>query len=119
MVISTFEKGLEEISKIPDLEPKILVDLNKSLKNETLIRTPYKPLDKPSDPDPNERPRKYPDENKWIWDMLQDVQQKITLAMKPLDEYMVVFNQFKDILTMNPDEYIRSIDNSEIPWDVD
>jgi len=40
------------------------------LKNETLIRTPYKPLEKPTDPDPNERPRKYPDENKWIWDML-------------------------------------------------
>lgn len=39
--------------------------------------------------------------------------------MKPLDEYMTVFNQFKDILTMNPDEYIRTIDNSDIPWDVD
>lgn len=70
MVVQTFEKGLEEIAKIPDLEPKILVDLNKSLKNETYIRTPYKPLDKPNEPDPIERPRKYADENKWIWDMI-------------------------------------------------
>ena len=39
--------------------------------------------------------------------------------MKPLDDYMTVFDQFKDILTMNSDDYIRAIDCAEIPWDVD
>lgn len=71
MIVQTFEKGLEEISKIPDLEPKILADLYKSLKNETYIKVPVKPREKPIDPDPNERPRKYPDENKWIWDLVE------------------------------------------------
>ena len=57
MIVQTFEKGLEEISKIPDLEPKILADLYKSLKNETYIKVPVKPREKPNDPDPKERPR--------------------------------------------------------------
>lgn len=73
MITQTFEKGLEEIAKIPDLEPKILSDLYKSLKNETYIKAPMKPREKPIDPDPNERPRKYPDENKWIWDMIESI----------------------------------------------
>lgn len=30
MMVQSFEKGLDELSKIPDLEPKILSDLYKS-----------------------------------------------------------------------------------------
>jgi len=84
MIQSTFEKGLEEVSKIPDLEPKILSDLYKSLKNETYIKTPMKPRDKPTEIDPNERPRKYPDENKWIWDLIEDVKAKLVTGLEPL-----------------------------------
>lgn len=70
MVIAAIEKGLEEMSKIPDLEPKILSDLYKSTKNEAFIKTPMKPRERPSTPDPKERPQKVADENKWIWEML-------------------------------------------------
>lgn len=69
VVQQAFNKGLEELSKIPDLEPKILSDLYKSTKLDTPIKSPMKPREKPNDPDPNARPRKYPDENKWLWDM--------------------------------------------------
>ncbi len=54
MIVNILEKGLEEIAKIPDIEPKILSDLYKSLKNETFIKTPMKPREKPIDPDPKE-----------------------------------------------------------------
>ena len=64
----SFNKALEELSKIPDLEPKILSDLYKS-KLETCVKSPMKPREQPIDPDPKALPRKYPDENKWLWDM--------------------------------------------------
>lgn len=74
MILQTFEKGLEEISKIPDLEPKIVQELHKSVKAETYIKTPMKPRDRPITPDVNARPRKFPDENKWIWDLLENLE---------------------------------------------
>jgi len=72
-MVQTMEKALDEMSKIPDLEPKILQDLYKSQKNETYIKAPSKPRSKPIDPNPLDRPRKYPDENKWIWDMIENL----------------------------------------------
>lgn len=44
-----------------------------------------KPRDKPIDPDPNERPRKYPDENKWIWDMIENIKVKLNEGVKYLN----------------------------------
>ena len=73
MVVSLLEKALDEISKVPDLEPKILSDLYKSQKNESYIKTPLKPKERPLTPNPHERPRKYPDENKWLWDVIEDL----------------------------------------------
>lgn len=61
MIVHLFEKPLEDLAKIPDLEPKILSDLYKQLKNETFIKAPMKPREKPVDPDPNVVPRKLPD----------------------------------------------------------
>lgn len=34
-----------------------------------------KPREKPIEPDPNELPRKYPDENKWLWDMYENLKE--------------------------------------------
>lgn len=65
------EKALDEIAKVPDLEPKILSDLYKSQKNESYIKTPLKPKERPMTPNPNDRPRKYPDENKWLWEVIE------------------------------------------------
>lgn len=85
MVLSVFEKALEEIAKIPDLEPKIVSELHKSVKAETYIRTPVKPREAPITPDPNARPKKFPDENKWIWDLLENLRAKLLEGIKPLE----------------------------------
>lgn len=61
MVRGLFEKPFEDLAKIPDLEPKILSDLYKAIKNEAFIKTPIKPAQEPVDPDPNQMPRKLPD----------------------------------------------------------
>ena len=43
MIRSLFEKPFEDLAKIPDLEPKILSDLYKAIKNEAFIKAPIKP----------------------------------------------------------------------------
>ncbi len=75
------------MGKIPDLEPKILSDLYKAIKNEAYIKAPIKPTQEPIDPDPNSLPRKLPDENKWIWYLIQDVEVFMTEAVAPLQDY--------------------------------
>jgi len=42
------------------------------------------PHRQPVDPDPNERPRKFPDENKWVWVLYNDLKSEIEEAIKPL-----------------------------------
>lgn len=46
MIIQLFDKTLDEITKVPDLEPKLLTDLYKQ-KTDSFIKTPVKPKEKP------------------------------------------------------------------------
>lgn len=92
IVIHAIKKGLDEISKIPDLEPRILADLYKSSKLETFIKVPMMPIQEPVEPDPNERPRKYADDNKWVWDVYYRMKVTIEAALEPLNRYKEVFN---------------------------
>ena len=98
---------------IPDLERKILSDLHKSKAADNYIKAPMKPERKPIDPDPNALPRKYPDENKWLWDMYELLENNLKEAVKPLEQYLKAFEEFLPILKLNADEYTRGIENEE------
>lgn len=79
-----------------------------------------KPREKPMDPNPDERPKKYPDENKWIWDMIENLRSKLNEAISPLEEYLGVFEDFRDILLLNPDEYVHQLEmDDENPLEID
>jgi dynein heavy chain len=92
VVISSLKKSLDEMSKVPDLEPKILADLYKSQKLETYIKAPMMPPVEPIDPDPNERPLKYPDENKWIWVLFENLKKDLFDSIKPLNDFLTIFD---------------------------
>jgi dynein heavy chain len=79
-----FDKTLEEVAKIADIEPKILSDLYKSQKNETFIKAPMKPREKPVTPEGAERAKHVPDENKWIWDLYELLKEELQRAIIPL-----------------------------------
>jgi dynein heavy chain len=57
-----------------------------------------KPREKPVDPDPNARPRKFPDENKWIWEMYELLKDKVTIALEPLKDFLKAFDIYLPIL---------------------
>lgn len=52
-----FEKAVNDIKQIPDLEPKILESLHKAKKNETQVLTPMFPKTEPETPDPTAVPK--------------------------------------------------------------
>jgi dynein heavy chain, axonemal len=57
-----------------------------------------KPRERPTTPDPNMRPKKLPDENKWIWEMIENIRNHFTDGIKPLYKYLEAFREFKEIL---------------------
>lgn len=57
-----------------------------------------KPRERPTTPDPNLRPKKYPDENKWIWEMIERIRNSYTLGLQPLNDYLKEFREFKEVL---------------------
>ena len=119
MVKGLFEKPFEDLAKIPDLEPKILSDLYKAIKNEAFIKAPIKPTQEPIDPDPSILPRKMPDENKWIWFLIQEVENIMKGAINPLYEYKKSWNEYSELLKMDPDEFTRKIQMDDNTWEVD
>lgn len=68
-VLKLFEKALDELESIPDLEPLILESLHKAKKNDTYVVTPILLKQAPIPPDENAPTKTYPDENKWVWDL--------------------------------------------------
>lgn len=111
-LLAIYEKSIEEGNKIPDIEPNILSDLFKSNKNEAFIKSPIKSKERPKPIDPNQKGQ-IPDENRWVWELYIDLEEAIKNAIKPLDEYLEKFREFKTILMIKPDEYVREIEIEE------
>lgn len=118
MIIHLFDKTLEEMAKVPDLEPKLLTDLYKQ-KTDSYIKTPVKPKERPQTPNPSERPRKFADENKWLWLLIEHIRDELLRGISPLQDYLKIFEKFKPILQMNPDDEIRRIEMDDNPWEID
>lgn len=73
------------------------------------------PIQEPVEPDPNERPRKFADENKWVWDTYYCIKAAMELALKPLEDYKTVFNQYVPVLKLRPDDVARDIELEDPP----
>ena len=43
-----------------------------------------------------------PDENKWIFDMHANLMDRLQITIKPLEEYLALFNELKPILELMP-----------------
>ena len=119
-ICDVFENTASGLGKVQDLEPKILSDLYNPTKREACIKAPMLRKDEPPpEPDPNERPKKLSDENKWIYDLYWRVRTLMKRAVAPLNTYLESFEPFKHILQLNPDNYVKQIENEENPRPVE
>jgi dynein heavy chain len=112
-MLSLVSNALKEMEVIPDLEPKILEDLFKARKNASYIMTPKLPKEEPRDPDPTEIPRRYPDENKWVWTLFGEFREIMEKAVDPLKQFTKIFDKYKVLIGLNADDYINKLENDE------
>lgn len=122
-ILVIFDKALEEMAKINDLEPRILKDLF-TQNNEAVIKAPMKPRERPKTPTTPKREQKQGrgkiyDENKWVWDLYEQLKSKIEQAIEPLDRYLNKFKRFLKVLELKPEEYSRNIEMEDPPREVD
>lgn len=92
-VLKTFDSGIEALQQIPQLEPILLSRLFKT-HGKKMLKAPLRPRQKPSPVDPNKK-SVLPDENTWLWDAYDALQQALKLAIQPLNEYVQTFAAFE------------------------
>jgi len=81
-----FTKTLQELAKIPDIESKVLDNKFKK-RIDTFLNAPQLPKSKPIEPNAKEVPKKYMDEDAWLWDLHEDLKNSMNKAVEPLNEY--------------------------------
>jgi len=43
------------------------------------------------------------DENKWLFDLYNNFDELFSKAVAPLDDFLVTFDKYKPVLTLDPD----------------
>jgi len=114
-VLSAFDKGLEGLQKIPDLEQRALSESQAAPKNPICIKVPVMPKENPIVQTGGDRFRKVSDENAWVWDLYKKLGGLMEKAVAPLYDFVKVFEPYKQILEINPDAYIKMLENEENP----
>jgi dynein heavy chain len=112
-ILDIFDKTLLDLGKIPDLEPKILIDSDRI---DAFIRSPAKPEKEPDDiPTGKDKYRKIVDPNKWLWDLYEKLKTILNHAIEPLKNYLEVFQPYRGVLKLNPEEFIKELEQEDPP----
>jgi hypothetical protein len=53
----------------------------------------------------------------WLWDAYQKLIENLERAICPLNEYVQTFSAFKTENELNPDKYMKQLDDPENPMD--
>ncbi len=107
VVLDIFDKGVNELQQISQLEPKVLEGLFKK-QTSLLLKAPIRPKSKP---DPSLNPDKMVDENTWVWELYDLLEKELQRAIEPLQAYNKTYEKYKTLTSLNPDELIQHIGN--------
>jgi len=66
----------------------------------------------PANPPPNTAKR-YPEENKWVWDLYHQFKDLLNLAVNPLKEFTKLFDKHLELLKIKPEQYVNALENDE------
>ena len=116
-IMAVFDEGVEVLQQIPQLEPILLRHLFKTHGKKTL-KAPLRPRQKPQPVDPNKK-SVLPDENTWLWESFAAIRAALEKAIEPLAEYAQTFSQFEAENKLNPDKYIKELDEGDDPMDAE
>jgi len=115
-ILTHFDRVLEDFSRIPDIEQKVLSELYKTHQRiETFIKSPVRPTEKP---EMFQDSRKFQTDNHWVYYIYEEIKGMMENAITPLAEYLKQFDKFKEILSLNPNEYVEKLEKEEPPKDI-
>jgi len=60
-----------------------------------MLKAPIIPPQRPSPPDPNKK-SVLPDENTWLWNAFESIEEALKKAIEPLKDYVETFSEFKE-----------------------
>lgn len=109
-----FDKALDDISKIPDLEPRVMIDVFKGTRAESYLRVPQKS-------------QQYGqmgydgtfDDNKWVNILYENIKTLVDSKMHCLEDYLKEFEPFKEVLKIKPEEYLKQVEAAENPKEIE
>jgi len=104
-----FEDGIKCLQEIPQLEPILLRHLFKTHGKKT-IKAPIIPPEKPKVPEKHNK-KALIDENTWLWEAYDELIVNLERAIIPLKEYVHTFEDFNEENSLNPDTYVKALDN--------
>ena len=108
-LLQIFDRTLEELAKIPDIEPRVVGDTFGPGRRDLYLTVPQKPKEKPVAHPEWEKPRKLMDENKWLWDLAESFKEATERSIEPLVEYLKVYEPYRAILQLDPDAIAKQI----------
>ena len=115
-VMDIFDQGIKALQEIPQLEPILLKHLFLKSHGNKSLKAPMIPHSKPEIP---EKKHILPDENTWLWDCYENILNSLSTGIEPLKQYLDTFGKFKEETQLNPDKYVRGLDDYDNPASVD
>ena len=90
VVMQIFDKAISDIQKFQNLESKVANELVKAPeRQEKFLRVPQIPLSDPTEEESHQLFQKIKNqENKWLWDLRQELNLIMSEGVKPLEIYL-------------------------------
>ena len=101
------------MQEIPQLEPILMKHLFKT-HGKKMLKAPILPRAAPKPPE-SENKKQLPDENTWLWEAYDEIRVNLEVCIKPLNDYLQTFAKFEEENKLNPDKYVKSLDEGENP----
>jgi dynein heavy chain len=115
-VMDIFDQGIKALQEIPQLEPILLKHLFLKAHGNKSLKAPMIPHSKPEVPD---KKHILPDENTWLWNCYSNILSTLSKGIEPLRQYLKTYEKFKHESQLNPEKYVRALDDYENPATVE
>ncbi len=107
-----YDRGIDEMQQLPQVEPKVMQDLFKGVVRAHL-RAPFRPLKKPASVTRNDK--KELEDNAWLDENYERLREELSRAVEPMAAYKELYKQYKEEFMLSIDEEKTKLNDKENP----
>ena len=112
IILLIFKKTLNELCKFRKIEDQI-VNKNMESKLQKNIKVPILPTRRPDAPSKDSIPKKYENENLWLWELYNELKEGFQKAIDPLKEYKKFYSSLNEFLFIDSNAFIKSFSDKD------